>query len=86
MTRSAGRPTARGVVLGICALAVAVLFTAVARQSWTTNTAAAEVVQMEANGAAVLHPMTTAALRTRRGAVGCGPGRTSQPADDSGGT
>jgi len=59
VTRSAGRPTARTIVVGICALAVAVLFTAVARQSWTTNTAAAEVVHMEANGAAVLHPMTT---------------------------
>ena len=59
MTRSAGRPTARTIVVGICALAVALLFAAVARQSWTTNAAAAEVVRMEANGAAVLHPMTT---------------------------
>ena len=59
MTRSAGRPTARTIVVGICAISLGVLFTAVARQSWTTNAAAAEVVQMEANGAAVLHPMTT---------------------------
>jgi hypothetical protein len=59
VTRSAGRLTARTIVVGICALAVAVLFTAVARQSWTTNAAAAEVVHMEANGAAVLHPMTS---------------------------
>ena len=59
MTRSAGRPTARNIVVGICALAVTLLFAAVARQSWTTNAAAEEVVRMEANGAAVLHPMTT---------------------------
>ncbi len=59
MTRSAGRPTARTIVVVICAISLGVLFTAVARQSWTTNAAAAEVVRMEANGAAVLHPMTT---------------------------
>jgi hypothetical protein len=59
VTRSAGRPTARTIMVGICVLSVAVLFAAVARQSWTTNAAAAGIVQMESNGASVLHPMTT---------------------------
>ncbi len=59
MTRSSGRPTARTVVVGICAIAVAGLFASVARQAWTTNAVSAEVVQTEINGTLVLHPMTT---------------------------
>lgn len=59
MTRSSGRPTARTVVVGICAIAVAGLFASVARQAWTTNAASAEVVHSEINGTLVLHPMTT---------------------------
>ncbi len=59
MTRSAGRLSARNVVVSVCAIAMAVLFAAVARQAWTTNAAAAEVVRAEYNGTLVLHPMTT---------------------------
>ncbi len=59
MTRSAGRPTVRTIVIGICVLAVALLFGAVVRQAWTANAAAAEVVQLEADGAAMMHPTTT---------------------------
>jgi hypothetical protein len=43
----------------ICLLTVAVLFGAVARQSWSATDAPAQVVRLEANGAAMLHPMTT---------------------------
>src|SRR5215510_14359602 len=57
--RSAGRPTVRTIVIGICVLAVALLFGAVVRQAWTSNTAEAEVVQLEADGAAMMHPTMT---------------------------
>jgi methyl-accepting chemotaxis protein len=42
-------------VIGICVLAVALLFGAVVRQAWTSNS----VVQLEADGAAMMHPTTT---------------------------
>jgi hypothetical protein len=47
------------VVIGVCALVVAVLFAAIVRQSWSDTAAAAEVVQAEQDGAATLHPMVT---------------------------
>jgi len=53
------RRTARIILLSSCTLAVAGLFGAVVRQSWLTNSEAAEVVSMEAQGAEILHPMTT---------------------------
>jgi hypothetical protein len=47
-------------VLGLCCLlAAAGLFGVVGRQSWTSNAAATEVVQLEAKGAEYLHPLTT---------------------------
>jgi hypothetical protein len=46
-------------VVVICVLTVAALFAAVARQSWNATVASAEVVRLESNGAAMLHPMIT---------------------------
>lgn len=59
MTRSAGRSPARLTVIGVCALAVAVLFGGVVRQAWSSNSTTANVVHLEAQGAATLHPMVT---------------------------
>jgi len=53
------RRTARIILLSTCTLAVAGLFGAVVRQSWLTNSTTAEIVSAEAQGAAILHPMTT---------------------------
>lgn len=44
---------------GVLTVVVAVLAGAIVRQSWVTNSDAAEVVNLEQDGAAVLHPMTT---------------------------
>jgi len=49
----------RGVVIGVCALVVAVLFAAIVRQSWSDTSAAADIVRAEQDGAATLHPMVT---------------------------
>ena len=57
MTRSASRSPMRGVVIGVCALVVAVLFAGIVRQSWSDTSSTADVVSLEANGAATLHPM-----------------------------
>lgn len=51
--------TVRTGAVVICLLVVAALFAAVARQSWNANQEGARVVRLEANGAAMLHPMTT---------------------------
>ena len=59
MTRSASRSPMRAVVIGVCALVVAVLFAAIVRQSWSDTAAAADVVRAEQDGAATLHPMVT---------------------------
>jgi hypothetical protein len=58
-TRSGGSFTTRTAVVVICLVTVAALFAAVARQSWNATVAANQVVRLEANGAAMLHPMTT---------------------------
>jgi hypothetical protein len=59
----AGAPTrmphVRRVVVVICLATVAVMFGAVVRQSWNATSQAAEVVRLEAAGAAMMHPMTT---------------------------
>src|SRR6187549_2716606 len=49
----------RGVVIGVCALVVSVLFAAIVRQSWSDTSAAADIVRAEQDGAATLHPMVT---------------------------
>ncbi len=59
MAKPKARRTARIILLTSCTLAVAGLFGGVVRQSWLTNAAATEVVSMEAQGAEILHPMTT---------------------------
>lgn len=58
----AGWATRRGVriaVLIVCLLAMVGLLGTIVRQSWRTNSAAADVVRMEQRGAEILHPMTT---------------------------
>lgn len=55
----AEQSTARRIVAVICLLGAAVLFTAVARQSWAATSADQEVVSLEADGAALMHPTTT---------------------------
>ncbi|MBX6748885.1 MAG: hypothetical protein IRY85_04310 [Micromonosporaceae bacterium] len=59
----AGAPTrmpyVRRVVVMICLVTVVVVFGAVVRQSWRATSQAAEVVRLEAAGAAMMHPMTT---------------------------
>ena len=57
--RLSGTSRTRTVVVVICLLTVATLFGAVARQAWASTTSAAEVVRLEANGAEMLHPMTS---------------------------
>lgn len=52
-------PQVRRVVIMICLVTVAALFGAVVRQSWSATSRAAEVVRLEAAGAAMMHPMTT---------------------------
>jgi hypothetical protein len=52
-------PRVRRVVVLICLVTVAALFGAVVRQSWSATSQAAEVVRLEAAGAAMMHPMTT---------------------------
>ena len=52
-------PHVRRVVVMICLVTVAVLFGGVVRQSWSATSQAAEVVRLEAAGAAMMHPMTT---------------------------
>jgi hypothetical protein len=47
------------VAFTVLSLVIAGLFGAVVRQSWLTNSAAAEVVTLEAQGAEFLHPMST---------------------------
>jgi hypothetical protein len=49
----------RAVVIGACTLAILALFGAVVRQSYVVNRDAAEIVRLEAQGAAVLHTMTS---------------------------
>jgi hypothetical protein len=56
--RRSARRTARAVILGVCALTVAVLGTVLVRQSWTANTADATTVAAERAGVAVLRPLT----------------------------
>lgn len=51
--------TVRTGAVVICLLTVAALFAAVARQSWDVNQTGSQVVRLEANGAEMLHPMTT---------------------------
>jgi hypothetical protein len=52
-------PYVRRIVVVICLVTVGVLFGAVVRQSWSATSQAAEVVRLEAAGAAMMHPMTT---------------------------
>jgi len=59
VARSTSRRAARVLVLSACTLAVAGLFAAVVRQSWAMNSAAAGIVRVESQGAAILHGMTT---------------------------
>ena len=54
-----GKSRTRTVAAVICLVAIALLFAAVARQSWNSTGEAAEVVRLEADGSAMLHPMTT---------------------------
>lgn len=54
-----GRPLARRVAVVICVLIAGGLFAGVARQSLATNRAAEQIVALEADGAAIMHPMTT---------------------------
>ncbi len=59
MTRSSSRFATRTIAIGICVLAVALLFSAVVRQAWTTNAAGVEVVELESDGVQMLHPLTS---------------------------
>jgi hypothetical protein len=53
------RRTVRVSIVSVCSVAILVLFAAVVRQSWVTNTASAEVVRLETAGATFMHPMTS---------------------------
>jgi hypothetical protein len=55
----AAQPTTRKVVVVICLVTIVALFGGVARQSLATNSAADEVVRLEASGAEMMHPLTT---------------------------
>jgi hypothetical protein len=59
VARSRVRRTVWLVVLSVLAMTIAGLLGAVVRQSYVTNTAAADVVRLEEMGADFLHPMTT---------------------------
>ena len=59
MARSTARRAGRIFVLSVCTLTVAVLFAGVVRQSWQLNSATADVVRRESEGAEIMHPMTT---------------------------
>lgn len=59
MARPTVRQTARIMLVSVCTLALVAIFGAIVRQSWITNSAAAEVVRLEGNGAELLHPMTS---------------------------
>lgn len=50
---------ARGITIGACTLVIIGLFGAVVRQSWSVNASAAEIVRLEAQGAALLHTTTS---------------------------
>lgn len=54
-----GRPLARRVAVVICVLVAGGLFAGVARQSLASNRDAEQIVALEADGAAIMHPMTT---------------------------
>jgi len=59
LASGARTPHVRRIVVMICLVMVAALFGAVVRQSWIATSRAAEVVRLEAAGAAMMHPMTT---------------------------
>jgi hypothetical protein len=59
MTRSTGRSSTRLTVIGVCGLAVAVLFAGVVRQAWTSNSAQDSIVDQESIGAATMHNLMT---------------------------
>jgi hypothetical protein len=56
---AAGRSTVIKAVVTVGLLVAAALFAGVARQSWTATSQADQVVQLEAEGATMMHPMTT---------------------------
>ena len=55
----ADRSTLRKIATAICLLAVGGLFLGVARQSWAASTDDQAVVNLEADGAEMMHPMTS---------------------------
>ncbi len=59
MARTPMRRTALVILLSICTIAVVGAFGAIVRQSWITNSATTDNVDLEAQGAAILHEMTS---------------------------
>ena len=59
MATTSSRRTARVVIVSVCSVAIFGLFAAVVRQSWVTNSASADIVRLEGEGATFMHPMTS---------------------------